>query len=342
MVVLQILGFVIVFLILLVFLLLMDCKVWVVVQMCKGLNVVGVFGLLQFFVDFFKFVFKEIVVLAGVDWLMYLLVLLIMLILVFVIWVVVLVVLGWVIVDINVGIFYFFVMFLLGVYGIIIGGWVLNLKYFFLGVLCLAVQMVFYEVFIGFIIVMVLLFVGFMSLMYIIEVQVGGFWNWNFFVGCVLIEDGWFMFIVMLFMVVIFFILVLVEINCLLFDLLEVEFEFVVGYQVEYFLILYLLFMVGEYFNIVLMCVMMMILFFGGWNLLFEFDMFSWLYFVFSLWYFFWFVIKVVFFFFMFVMVKVFVLCYCYDQLMCLGWKIFLLVFFVVVVVVGVYIVYGV
>lgn len=341
MAVLQILGFVIVLLISLAFLLLMDRKVWAAVQMRKGPNVVGAFGLLQSFADFFKFVFKEIVVPAGADRSMYLLAPLITLILAFVTWAVVPVAPGWVISDINVGILYLFAMSSLGVYGIIIGGWASNSKYPFLGALRSAAQMVSYEVSIGFIIVTVLLFAGSMSLTHIIEAQAGGFWNWNFLAGRALIEDGWPMFIVMLPMAVIFFISALAETNRPPFDLPEAESELVAGYQVEYSSTPYLLFMVGEYLNIVLMCAMTTILFFGGWNPPFELDTSSWPYLVSSLWYFFWFAIKVVFFFFMFAMVKALVPRYRYDQLMRLGWKIFLPASLVAVAVVGAYIVYG-
>lgn len=338
MAVLQILGFMIVLLLSLAFLLLMDRKVWAAVQMRKGPNVVGAFGLLQSFADFFKFVFKEIVVPAGADRTLYLMAPLITLILAFVTWAVVPVAPGWVIADINVGILYLFAMSSLGVYGIIIGGWASNSKYPFLGALRSAAQMVSYEVSIGFIIVTVLLFAGSMSLTTIIEQQAGGFWNWNVFAGHAFPVP---MFLVMIPMAVIFFISALAETNRPPFDLPEAESELVAGYQVEYSSTPYLLFMIGEYLNIVLMCAMTTILFFGGWNPPIELDTSAWPYLLSSLWYFFWFAIKVVFFFFMFAMVKALVPRYRYDQLMRLGWKIFLPASLVAVALVGAYIVYG-
>ena len=338
MAVLQILGFMIVLLLSLAFLLLMDRKVWAAVQMRKGPNVVGAFGLLQSFADFFKFVFKEIVVPAGADRTLYLMAPLITLILAFVTWAVVPVAPGWVIADINVGILYLFAMSSLGVYGIIIGGWASNSKYPFLGALRSAAQMVSYEVSIGFIIVTVLLFAGSMSLTTIIEQQAGGFWNWTVFAGHAFPVP---MFLVMIPMAVIFFISALAETNRPPFDLPEAESELVAGYQVEYSSTPYLLFMIGEYLNIVLMCAMTTILFFGGWNPPIELDTSEWPYLLSSLWYFFWFAIKVVFFFFMFAMVKALVPRYRYDQLMRLGWKIFLPASLVAVALVGAYIVYG-
>ena len=263
---------------------------------------------------------------------------LITLILAFVTWAVVPVAPGWVIADINVGILYLFAMSSLGVYGIIIGGWASNSKYPFLGALRSAAQMVSYEVSIGFIIVTVLLFAGSMSLTTIIEQQAGGFWNWNVFAGHAFPVP---MFLVMIPMAVIFFISALAETNRPPFDLPEAESELVAGYQVEYSSTPYLLFMIGEYLNIVLMCAMTTILFFGGWNPPIELDTSEWPYLLSSLWYFFWFAIKVVFFFFMFAMVKALVPRYRYDQLMRLGWKIFLPASLVAVALVGAYIVYG-
>ena len=216
----QILAFAIVLLISLAFLLLMDRKVWAAVQMRKGPNVVGAFGLLQSFADFFKFVFKEVVIPAGADRTLYLLAPLITLILAFVTWAVVPAAPGWVIADLNVGILYLFAMSSLGVYGIIIGGWASNSKYPFLGALRSAAQMVSYEVSIGFIIVTVLLFAGSMNLSTIIEMQGGGFWNWN-----VLSFHAWPMpmFLVMIPMTVMFFISALAETNRPPFDLPEAE-----------------------------------------------------------------------------------------------------------------------
>ena len=339
----QILAFMIVLLISLAFLLLMDRKVWAAVQMRKGPNVVGAFGLLQSFADFFKFVFKEIVVPAGADRTLFLIAPLITLILAFITWAVVPAAPGWVIADLNVGVLYLFAMSSLGVYGIIIGGWASNSKYPFLGALRSAAQMVSYEVSIGFIIVTVLLFAGSMNLSTIIEMQGGpegngGFWHWN------LISAGtlpWPMFLVMIPMAVIFFISALAETNRPPFDLPEAESELVAGYQVEYSSTPYLLFMIGEYLNIVLMCAMTSILFFGGWQSPIPVDVSSWPGWLAQSWHFFWFAAKIVFFFFMFAMVKALVPRYRYDQLMRLGWKIFLPTSLGAVAIVGAYIVYG-
>ena len=308
----QILAFMIVLLISLAFLLLMDRKVWAAVQMRKGPNVVGAFGLLQSFADFFKFVFKEIVVPVAP---------------------------GWVIADLNVGILYLFAMSSLGVYGIIIGGWASNSKYPFLGALRSAAQMVSYEVSIGFIIVTVLLFAGSMRLSDIVDIQAGGFWNWNLLAFHAFPLP---MFLVMVPMAVMFFISALAETNRPPFDLPEAESELVAGYQVEYSSTPYLLFMVGEYLNIVLMCAMTTILFFGGWHAPFPDGFVSdWPYLASHAWHFFWFAAKVVFFFFMFAMVKALVPRYRYDQLMRLGWKIFLPTSLVAVALVGAAVVYG-
>jgi NADH-quinone oxidoreductase subunit H len=326
----QILAFMIVLLISLAFLLLLDRKVWASVQMRKGPNVVGAFGLLQSFADFLKFVFKEIVVPAGADRTLFLIAPLITFILAFIGWAVVPVAPGWVIADLNVGILYLFAISSLGVYGIIIGGWASNSKYPFLGALRSAAQMVSYEVSIGFIIVTVLLFAGSMNLSVIVDQQAGGFWNWNMLALHTLPVP---MFLVMIPMTGIFFISALAETNRPPFDLPEAESELVAGYQVEYSSTPYLLFMIGEYLNIVLMCAMTTILFFGGWHAPFEFLSF--------LPPFFWFAAKVIFFFFMFAIVKALVPRYRYDQLMRLGWKIFLPTSLGAVVLVGAYVAYS-
>lgn len=327
-----ILAFMIVLLLSLAFLLLMDRKVWAAVQMRKGPNVVGAFGLLQSFADFLKFVFKEIVVPAGADRVLFLLAPLITFILAFIGWAVVPVAPGWVIADLNVGILYLLAISSLGVYGIIIGGWASNSKYPFMGSLRSAAQMVSYEVSIGFVIVTVLLFAGSMNLSDIVSMQAGGFWNWNLLAAHTL---PWPMFLVMVPMTGVFFISALAETNRPPFDLPEAESELVAGYQVEYSSTPYLLFMIGEYLNIVLMCAMTTILFFGGWLPPIEVAPFTWIPPVF------WFAIKVVFFFFMFAMVKALVPRYRYDQLMRLGWKIFLPTSLGAVVLVGAYIAYG-
>jgi NADH-quinone oxidoreductase subunit H len=311
----QILGFIVVLLLSLAYLLLMDRKVWAAVQLRKGPNTVGAFGLLQSFADFIKFVVKEIVVPAGADRPLFLLAPLLTFIFAFITWAVIPVAPGWVISDLNVGILYIFAISSLGVYGIIIGGWASNSKYPFLGSLRSAAQMVSYEVSIGFVLVTILVMAGTMNLSTLVDAQAGGFWNWH-----VLSFDmlPWPAFLITIPMFVIFFISALAETNRPPFDLPEAESELVAGYQVEYSSTPYLLFMIGEYLNIVLMCALMTVLFFGGWHAPFDIAPFTWIPPVF------WFAIKVVFFFFMFAMVKALVPRYRYDQLMRLGWKIFL------------------
>src|SRR5215467_15600551 len=296
----------VVLLVMLAFLLLLDRKVWAAVQLRRGPNVVGVFGLLQSFADFIKFVVKEAVIPAGANKGVYLLAPLIAFTLAMAAWAVVPVGPGWVIADINVGILYLFAISSLGVYAIIMGGWASNSKYAFLGSLRSAAQMVSYEVSIGFILITVLLFAGSLNLSAIVRAQGPDI-------------RGWFVFSPLLFpMFVLFFISALAETNRPPFDLVEAESELVAGFMVEYSSTPYLLFMVAEYMNIVLMCTMCSILFFGGW--LPPLDVWPlnvvpgviWL------------VIKVVFFFFIFAMVKAIVPRYRYDQLMRLGWKVFL------------------
>ncbi len=284
----------------LAFLLLADRKIWAAVMLRRGPNVVGPFGLLQSFADFFKFIFKELVIPAGANKGVYLLAPLITFILAAAAWAVVPVGDGWVLSDINVGILYIFAISSLGVYGIIMGGWASNSKYPFLGGLRSAAQMVSYEVSIGFVIVTVLLWAGSLNLSDIVRAQ-----------------EGWWFFATPLFpMFVVFFISALAETNRPPFDLAEAESELVAGYQVEYSSTAYLLYMIGEYLNIVLMCAMMTILFFGGWL-----PPFAFLDFIPGP---IWFLIKICAFFFMFAMVKAMVPRYRYDQLMRLGWKIFL------------------
>ena len=286
----------------LAFLLYMDRKVWAAVQLRRGPNVVGPWGLLQSFADFLKFVLKEVVIPDGADKAMFLLAPMIAFVLAVIGWAVIPVADGWVIADLNVGILYLFAISSLGVYGVIMGGWASNSKYPFLGGLRSAAQMVSYEVSIGFILVAVLLCVGSLNISDIVRAQDGayGFFNWY-----------WLPHLPML---VLFFVSALAETNRPPFDLPEAESELVAGYQVEYSSTPYLLFMIGEYMNIVLMCAMTTILFFGGWlspipglpdGVL-------------------WIVAKIVVMFFLFAMVKAIVPRYRYDQLMRLGWKVFL------------------
>jgi NADH-quinone oxidoreductase subunit H len=307
----------------LAFLLLADRKIWASVQMRKGPNVVGPFGMFQSFADFLKFVLKEIVIPAGADKVVFLLAPLISFTLAFGAWAVMPLAPGWVVSNINVGVLYLFAISSLGVYGIIMGGWASNSKYPFLGSLRSAAQMVSYEVSIGFVIITVILLSGSLNLQTIVERQAGGFWNWNVLGGGGL--KGLPAALVMLPMSVIFFISALAETNRPPFDLPEAESELVAGYQVEYSSTPYLLFMIGEYANIVLMCAMISVLFFGGWQPLFPTPFTaSWAPGWASFFYFMWFYLKIIFFFFMFAMVKAIVPRYRYDQLMRLGWKVFL------------------
>lgn len=286
----------------LAFLLYMDRKVWAAVQLRRGPNVVGPFGLFQSFADFIKFAVKEVVIPAGADKAVFMLAPLATFVLATIMWVAIPFADGWVISDLNVGILYIFAISSLGVYGVIMGGWASNSKYPFLGGLRSAAQMVSYEVSIGFIIVGVLISTGSLNLSDIVRAQDGnlGLLNWYWIPHFP--------------MVILFFVSALAETNRPPFDLPEAESELVAGYQVEYSSTPYLLFMIGEYMNIVLMCALTTILFFGGWlspipglpdGVL-------------------WFVAKVVFMFFMFAMVKAIVPRYRYDQLMRLGWKVFL------------------
>ncbi|WP_298099440.1 NADH-quinone oxidoreductase subunit NuoH [Brevundimonas sp.] len=317
----------------LAFLLLADRKIWAGVQMRKGPNVVGPFGLLQSFADFFKFVLKEIIVPAGADKVVFLLAPLLTFILAFIAWAAIPFAPGWVISDLNVGILYIFAISSLGVYGIIMGGWASNSKYPFLGSLRSAAQMVSYEVSIGLVIINVILLAGTMNLTSIVTQQQGMFWNWFAFGGG---SGTWPLIVVMWPMAIIFFVSALAETNRPPFDLPEAESELVAGYQVEYSSTPYLLFMIGEYANIVFMCAMITLLFFGGWNpgvpQYWLDSLPGWLeqgiYLV-------TFLAKTVFWFCMIALVKAFVPRYRYDQLMRLGWKIFLPTSLVCVVIVS-------
>ena len=321
--VLQILAVLVWILISLAFLLWGDRKVWAGVQMRKGPNVVGPFGLFQSFADFLKFVLKEIVIPAGADKMVFILAPLISFTLAFGAWAVMPLAPGWVVANINVGILYLFAVSSLGVYGIIMGGWASNSKYPFLGSLRSAAQMVSYEVSIGFVIITVILLSGSLNLQTIVEKQAGGFWNWNFLGGGGLRQLP--AALVMFPMMVIFFISALAETNRPPFDLPEAESELVAGYQVEYSSTPYLLFMIGEYANIVLMCALITVLFFGGWQAPFPTPFTAhWPATAASFFGFMWFFGKIIFFFFLFAMVKAIVPRYRYDQLMRLGWKIFL------------------
>ena len=319
----QILLIVIGVLVSLAFLLLADRKIWAGVQMRKGPNVVGPFGLMQSFADFGKFALKEICIPAGADKFVFLLAPMMSFVLAFIGWAAIPVAPGWVVSNINVGILYLLGVSSLGVYGVIMGGWASNSKYPFLGGLRSAAQMVSYEVSIGLIIINVVILCGSMNLSTIISHQAGGFWNWNVLGG-----GGWRnlpLALVMIPMMVVFYISALAETNRPPFDLPEAESELVAGYQVEYSSTPYLLFMIAEYANIVLMCAMISILFFGGSQAPWPTP--SWWRapaFIDSLLGFVMFAGKVCFWFFMIAMAKAIVPRYRYDQLMRLGWKIFL------------------
>lgn len=318
----------------LAFLLLADRKIWAGVQLRKGPNVVGPFGLLQSFADFFKFVFKEIVVPAGADKTVFLMAPLITFVLAFIAWAVIPFAPGWVVSDLNVGILYLLAISSLGVYGIIMGGWASNSKYPFLGSLRSAAQMVSYEVSIGFVIVTVILMAGSANLTEIVQQQAGWIWDWNAFAFPTIV--------IMLPMAVVFFVSALAETNRPPFDLPEAESELVAGYQVEYSSTPYLLFMIGEYANIVLMCALISLLFFGGWHPGFPTGFLaSWPPFLANLFYFLVFFVKIIFWFAMIAMVKAFVPRYRYDQLMRLGWKIFLPTSLVAVVAIAAWRVFG-
>ena len=323
----------------LAFLLWGDRKVWAGVQMRKGPNVVGPFGLFQSFADFLKFVLKEIVIPAGADKTVFLLAPLISFILAFGAWAVIPLAPGWVVANLNVGILYLLAISSLGVYGIIMGGWASNSKYPFLGALRSAAQMVSYEVSIGFVVITVILLAGTMNLPEIVTKQAGWFWNWNVFGGGL---KNLPMVLVMVPMMVVFYISALAETNRPPFDLPEAESELVAGYQVEYSSTPYLLFMIGEYANIVLMCAMISVLFFGGWNPGFPTPFLdSWPATAQSFFFFMVFFIKIIIWFLMFAMAKAIVPRYRYDQLMRLGWKVFLPTTLVAVALVAGWKVYG-
>jgi NADH-quinone oxidoreductase subunit H len=302
-----ILIFDVVLLVMIAYLLLADRKIWAAVQMRRGPNVVGPFGLLQTFADLFKFLFKEVIIPAGASKVLFMIAPLITVTLAFAGWAVVPMDDHWVVSDINVGILYLFAMSSLGVYGIIIAGWASNSKYPFLSALRAAAQMVSYEVSIGFVIITVLLFAGSLNLSDIVKAQAG--------TG---ILPHWNVFSILFPMLPIFFVSALAETNRPPFDLVEAESELVAGFFVEYSSTPFLLFFLGEYLSIVLMCAMCAILFLGGWLPPLNIAPFTMVPGII------WFLLKICFFFFMFAMVKAMVPRYRYDQLMRLGWKVFL------------------
>ena len=291
-----------------------DRKVWAAVQLRRGPNVVGPWGVLQSFADLLKFVFKEVIIPDGANKGVFVIAPIVTAVLSLAAWAVVPINEGWAIADINVGILYLFALSSLGVYGIIMGGWASNSKYPFLSALRSAAQMVSYEVSIGFVIITVLLCVGSLNLTDIVTSQKTGFGT---MLGLPNSFLDWY-FIPLFPMFVIFFISALAETNRPPFDLVEAESELVAGFMVEYSSTPYLLFMLGEYVAITLMCAMTSILFLGGWLPIIDIAVLNWVPGVV------WFMLKLVFVFFMFAMVKAIVPRYRYDQLMRLGWKVFL------------------
>ena len=279
----------------------LDRRVWAFVQKRRGPNVVGPFGLLQTLADALKYIFKEIIIPAGANKIIFILAPIITLTLALVAWAVIPFSNEMVLANINVGILYLFAVSSLSVYGIIMGGWASNSKYPFLGAIRSAAQMVSYEVSIGIIIVNVLLCVGSLNLNEIVLAQ----------------ENVWFIFPLFP-MFIIFFISILAETNRPPFDLPEAESELVAGYQTEYSGMMYAMFWLGEYANILLLCALGSILFLGGWLSpinLFPFNELPGA---------FWMIFKILVLFILFSLVKAIVPRYRFDQLMKLGWKVFL------------------
>lgn len=297
--------------------LLADRKIWAAVQLRRGPNVVGPWGLFQSFADLLKFVLKEPVIPAGANKALFLLAPLVFATLALAAWAVIPLAEGWAIADLNVGITYIFAISSLGVYGVLMGGWASNSKYAFLGALRSAAQMISYEVSLGFVIICVLLCAGSLNLSRIVMAQdtslgiLGWYWLWLFP------------------MFVVFFVSALAETNRPPFDLPEAESELVAGYMVEYSSTPYLLFMLGEYVAIMTMCALGTVLFLGGWLSPIPFAPFTWVPGLI------WFALKASFLFFMIAMVKAMVPRYRYDQLMRLGWKVFLPLSLVSVIVVA-------
>ncbi len=299
----QVLALVVPLLISLAFLMYADRKIWAAVQMRKGPNVVGVFGLLQSFADFGKYIVKEIVVPAGADKGVYFLAPMISLVMAMIAWAVIPFNDGWVLSDLNIAILYVFAVSSLEVYGVIMGGWASNSKYPFLGSLRSAAQMISYEVSIGLIIIGIIISTGSMNFGDIVNAQDSdyGIFGWY-----------WLPHFPMVFL---FFISALAETNRPPFDLPEAESELVAGYQVEYSSTPFLLFMIGELVAVVLMCALISLMFFGGWLSPIPALLPDGL---------FWMVLKMGLVFFFFAMIKAITPRYRYDQLMRLGWKVFL------------------
>jgi NADH-quinone oxidoreductase subunit H len=309
-----------------------DRKVWAAVQMRRGPNVVGPWGVLQSFADLLKFILKEVIIPDSANKGVFILAPIVTAVLALAAWAVVPVSEGWMVANINVGILYLFALSSLGVYGVIMGGWASNSKYPFLAALRSAAQMVSYEVSIGFVIITVLLCVGSLNLSNIVLSQKTGLGT---MLGLPNSFLDWY-FIPLFPMFVIFFISALAETNRPPFDLVEAESELVAGHMVEYSSTPYMLFMLGEYTAITLMCAMTSILFLGGWLPIIDVAVLNWVPGVI------WFMLKTIFVFFGFAMVKAIVPRYRYDQLMRLGWKVFLPIsLFWVVLTAGVLVTFG-
>jgi NADH-quinone oxidoreductase subunit H len=281
-----------------------DRKVWASIQLRRGPNVVGPFGLLQPMADGLKLVLKETIVPSSANQVLFLIAPMITFVTALIAWAVVPFDDGWVIADINVGILYLFAISSLGVYGIIIAGWASNSKYAFLGALRSAAQMVSYEVSIGFVLITVLLCVGSLNLTQVVIAQSGWFWNWFW--------------LPLLPMFVIFFISALAETNRTPFDLPMSEAELVQGFQTEYSSMPFALFFLGEYANMILLSAMGALLFLGGWMSPIPYVPFTWIPGLV------WFALKIAFLLFVFSWTKGTLPRYRYDQLMRLGWKVFL------------------
>ncbi len=280
-------------------------KVIAAVQIRRGPNVVGPFGLLQPIADAVKLLAKETIIPTGANRAVFIVAPMVTFVLALVAWAVIPFDAGAVLADINVGILYLFAISSLGVYGIIMAGWASNSKYPFLGALRSAAQMVSYEVSIGFVIITVLLVAGSLNLSAIVESQAGGFWNWYW---CGLLFP----------MFIIFFISALAETNRAPFDLPEAEAELVAGYFSEYSAMTFGLFFLGEYANMILMSATTSLLFLGGWQPPLDTAPFTWLPGPV------WFLLKIAFVLFFFLLVRAAFPRYRYDQLMRLGWKVFL------------------
>jgi NADH-quinone oxidoreductase subunit H len=307
----------VVLLIAIAYILLADRKIWAAVQIRRGPNVVGPWGLFQSFADLLKFVLKEPIIPSGSNKGVFLLAPLVSCVLALAAWAVIPMDLGWVIADINVGVLYIFAISSLSIYGIIMAGWSSNSKYPFLAALRSAAQMVSYEVSIGFVIITVLLCAGSLNLSAVVEAQ-----NTRF--GLL----GWY-WLPLFPMFVVFYVSALAETNRPPFDLVEAESELVAGFMVEYGSTPYLLFMLGEYVAITTMCALATIMFLGGWLPPVALPPFTWVPGII------WFVLKVFFMFFLFAMAKAIVPRYRYDQLMRLGWKVFLPLSLAMVVIVA-------